>query len=181
MDQDAPCVGLGLRNIVFDVDPAIPRKRAHLPLPNFGPCILWPNGWMDEDAALYGSRPRLRPHCTRRGPSSRKKGTAAPPLFSAHVYCGHVRPSQLLLSSCILAKCLLAGWGTSSPRTRDGRPRAGYMRDAGFHTSVAVAAQQPGSKSCRLYCMRRAPGARQGTRSGLWRSCSSTLRRSGNA
>jgi len=23
------------------------------------------------------------------------------PLFSAHVYCGHGRPSQLLLSSCI--------------------------------------------------------------------------------
>jgi len=31
--------------------------------------------------------------------SSREKGTA-PPLFSAHVYCGHGRPSQLLLSSC---------------------------------------------------------------------------------
>jgi len=34
-----------------------------------------------------------------RGPSSRERGTAAP-LFSAHVYCGHGRPSQLLLSSC---------------------------------------------------------------------------------
>jgi len=29
----------------------------------------------------------------------RERGTAAP-LFSAHVYCGHGRPSQLLLSSC---------------------------------------------------------------------------------
>jgi len=34
------------------------------------------------------------------------------------------------------------------------------MRDAGFHTLVAVAAQQSGSKSCGLYCMGRAPGAR---------------------
>jgi len=25
---------------------------------------------------------------------------SATPLFSAHVYCGHGRPSQLLLSSC---------------------------------------------------------------------------------
>ena len=25
---------------------------------------------------------------------------APPPLFSAHIYCGHGRPSQLLLSSC---------------------------------------------------------------------------------
>jgi len=31
-----------------------------------------------------------------------KRGTAAPPLFSAHVQCGHGRPSQLLLSSCYL-------------------------------------------------------------------------------
>ena len=50
-----------------------PEKKAH---PIFGPCLLWPNGWMDEDAAWYGSRPRRRPHCTRQGPSSRKRGTA---------------------------------------------------------------------------------------------------------
>jgi len=67
----------------------------------FGPCLLWPNGWMDEDAAWYGSKPRPRPHCTRLGLSSRERGTAAPPLFSAHVYCGHGHPSQLLLSSCL--------------------------------------------------------------------------------
>ena len=53
---------------------------------------------MDEDAAWYGSRPRPRPHSTRRRPSSRDRAQQ-PPLFSAHVYCGHSRPSQLLLSS----------------------------------------------------------------------------------
>jgi len=47
-------VGLGLHDIVFDVDPVTPRKRAHPPHPIFGPCLLWPNGWMDEDAAWYG-------------------------------------------------------------------------------------------------------------------------------
>jgi len=72
-------VGLGLRDIVFDVDPATPRKRDTHPHPIFGPCLLWPNDWMDEDAAWYGGRPRPRPHCTRRGPSSRERGTAAPP------------------------------------------------------------------------------------------------------
>jgi len=72
-------VDLGLRNVVFDVDPATPRKKGHThPHPIFGPCLLWPNGSMDEDAAWYGSRPWPRPHCTRRGPSSRKRGTAAP-------------------------------------------------------------------------------------------------------
>jgi len=30
----------------------------------------------------------------------RERGTAAPHLFAAHVYCGHGRPSQLLLNSC---------------------------------------------------------------------------------
>jgi len=37
MDQDATCteVGLGLRDIVFDVDPATPQKRHTHPHPNF--------------------------------------------------------------------------------------------------------------------------------------------------
>jgi len=80
--------------------PSYPQKKGHThPYPMFGPCLLWPNGWMDEDAAWYGSRPRPRPHSTRRGPSSRERGTAAP-FFSDRVYCGHGRPSQLLLSCC---------------------------------------------------------------------------------
>jgi len=52
MDQDATWteVGLGLRNIVFDVDPATPRKKGTPTPRNCGPCLLWTNGWMDEDA-----------------------------------------------------------------------------------------------------------------------------------
>jgi len=30
------------------------------------------------------------------------KWAQQPPPFSAHVYCGHGRPSQLLLSSCVI-------------------------------------------------------------------------------
>jgi len=67
--------------------------------PIFGPRLLWPNGCMDQDATWYRAKPRPTRHCTRRGPSSRERGIAAP-LFSAHVYCGHGRPSKLLLSSC---------------------------------------------------------------------------------
>ena len=29
------------------------------------------------------------------------------PLFSAHVYCGHGRPSQLLLSSCYISRLII--------------------------------------------------------------------------
>jgi len=93
-------VGLGPGDFVFDGDPAIPRKKGRPTLTQFfGPCLLWLNGWMDEDATWYGSRPGPRPHCIRRGPSSPRKGHSSP-LFLAHVYCGHGRPSQLLLSSC---------------------------------------------------------------------------------
>jgi len=74
-------VCLGLRDIVFDSDPAPPRKKAHPPHPIFGPCLLWPNGWMDEDATWCGSRPRPRPLCIRRVPSYPRKGHSSPPLF----------------------------------------------------------------------------------------------------
>jgi len=48
----------------------------------FGSCLLLPNGCMDEHTAWYGSRPRPRPHCIRRGPSSPRKGhSTPPPLF----------------------------------------------------------------------------------------------------
>jgi len=40
-------VDLGPGDFVFDGDPAAARKKAH---PIFGPCLLWPNGWMDQDA-----------------------------------------------------------------------------------------------------------------------------------
>jgi len=43
---------------------------------------LWLNGWMDEDATCYGSRPRPRPHYIKRGPSSPRKGHSSPKLGS---------------------------------------------------------------------------------------------------
>jgi len=58
-----------------------PEKRAHPPSPNFGPCSLWPNGWMDEDAAWYGSRSRRRPHIVLDGVLASEKGAQRPLLF----------------------------------------------------------------------------------------------------
>ena len=55
---------------------------------------------MDEDATWYGRRPQPRPHYVRGGPSSPLRNGHSTPRLSAHVYCGHGRPSQLLLSSC---------------------------------------------------------------------------------
>jgi len=79
-------VGLGPGDFVFDRDPVASIKRAqHHPI--FGPCILCPNGWMDQDATWYRGKPWFRRHCVRWvRSSSALKG--AQPQFSAHVYCG---------------------------------------------------------------------------------------------
>ena len=55
---------------------------------------------MDEDATWYGRRPQPRPHYVRWGSSSPLRNGHSTPRLSAHVYCDHGRPSQLLLSSC---------------------------------------------------------------------------------
>jgi len=48
-------VGLGPGHIVLDRDSALlPKKRAEPPI--FGPFLLWPNSWMHQAAAWYGSR-----------------------------------------------------------------------------------------------------------------------------
>ena len=43
--------------------------------------VLWPNGWMEQDAAWYGDRSWPRPHCIRWGPSSPRRVAQQPPLF----------------------------------------------------------------------------------------------------
>ena len=57
-------VGLGPGHNVLDGDPA-PFRKGDISLPTFGPCLLWPNGWIDQDATWYGGRPRPRRHCVR--------------------------------------------------------------------------------------------------------------------
>ena len=51
-------VGLGPSHIVLDGDPAPLPKGAQPPI--FSLCLMWPNGWMDQDAILYGDRPLPR-------------------------------------------------------------------------------------------------------------------------
>ena len=61
-------VGLGPGDFVLDGDPAPSRKRGRSPQ-IFGPCLLWPNGWMDQDGTWHGGRPQPRGLCVRLGPS----------------------------------------------------------------------------------------------------------------
>ena len=65
----------------------LPSPKRGRSTPIFGPCLLWPNGWMDQDGTWYGGRPQLRRLCVRWGPSPLpQKGRSI--QFSARVYCG---------------------------------------------------------------------------------------------
>jgi len=85
-------VGLSPGDFVLDGDQAgtLPQKWTEPSSPIFGPFLLWPNGWMHQDATLYGCGPQPRGLCVRWRPSPPlQKGGGAPlSKFSAHVYCG---------------------------------------------------------------------------------------------
>jgi len=71
-------VGLGSGHIVLDGDPAPLTKKGQRPQ-ICGLFLLWPNGWMHQDATCYGGRPMPWPQCARWGRSSLpKKGAEAP-------------------------------------------------------------------------------------------------------
>jgi len=58
------------------------QKGGRASSPNFSPCLLWPNGWMDQDGTWHGGGPRSRPHSARWETSSLpQKGGRAPPIF----------------------------------------------------------------------------------------------------
>ena len=61
-------VGLGPGDFVSDGDPVrLPKKGAEPPI--FGPYLLWPNDWIDQDGTWHGGGPRSRRHCAGWGPS----------------------------------------------------------------------------------------------------------------
>ena len=67
-------VGLRPGDFVLHGDPAPPQ-----PVQIFGPCLLRPNGWMDEGGTWHGGRPQSRRLCVRWGPSTLpQKGGRAP-------------------------------------------------------------------------------------------------------
>jgi len=68
------CLGPG--DIVLDGQLST-QKRGTAPL--FGPCLLWPNGKMDQDATWYGGRPLCPGRILLDGdPAPPKKGRKSP-------------------------------------------------------------------------------------------------------
>jgi len=82
-------VGHDPSDIVLHGDnPAPPPQKGAQPL-IFRPCLLWPNGCMDQDATWYEGRPRPRPHCVRWGPSSPSlKREHSSPQILGPCFCG---------------------------------------------------------------------------------------------
>jgi len=78
------------------------QKKADLPTQFLAQYLLLPNGWMDWMKTPLGTEVDLGPgHIVLDGdPAASRKGHGSPRSPSAHVYCFHGRPSQLLLSSC---------------------------------------------------------------------------------
>jgi len=77
-------VGFSPGDFVLDGDQLGPlpptKKGGGAPaLPIFGPFLLWPNGWMHQDATCYGGRPQPRGLFIRLEPSPfPKKGAETP-------------------------------------------------------------------------------------------------------
>jgi len=82
-------VGLGPGDFVLDGDPAesspAPKKERSRAI--LGPCLLWPNGWMDQDGTWHGGDACSWPYCLHGDPAPLPKRRQSP-QFSAHFYCG---------------------------------------------------------------------------------------------
>ena len=112
------CLGPG--HHLLHGDPAAPPKkkggRAHQP-PIFGSCLLWPNGWMDQDATWCRGRLRSRRHCVRWGSRSPKRGHNTP-HFSTHVCCGQTTvwtKMPLGTEVNLISRPHCVRWGSTTP------------------------------------------------------------------
>jgi len=127
-------VGLIKMPLALDGAPGLRLKKGGgRSLPVFGPCMLWPNGWMDQDVTWYRGRPRSRWHCVRSGPSSSLKGAQKPPLFGP---------------------CLLwsNGWMDQDITWYGGRPRTRpHCVWWGFSSPTERGTAPPTSRPCLLW------------------------------
>ena len=82
MHQNATCYGARPRprRLCVRWRPSSPVSKKGAEPPIFGPCLLWPNGWMDEAGTWHGGRPQPRRLCVRWGCSPLPtKGVEPPP------------------------------------------------------------------------------------------------------
>jgi len=73
-------VGLIPGDFVLDGDPVPSPKRGQSPQ-IFSQCLLWPNGWMDQDGTWHGGRPQPRVFMLDGDQVPLPKKGAEPPIF----------------------------------------------------------------------------------------------------
>jgi len=71
-------LGLGPGDLVLDGDPSSPPQKGERSPQIFDPCLLRPNGWMDEAGTWHGDRPQPRRLCVRWEPSPLPKKRRSP-------------------------------------------------------------------------------------------------------
>jgi len=99
-------VGIGPGDFVFDEDPATPRTEGTPTTTQFLAHVYCGQtaGWMKTPLGTevdLGSGHIVLDVV----PALREQAQQTPAIFSARVYCGHGRRSQLLLSSCYIYIC----------------------------------------------------------------------------
>jgi len=88
-------------------------------VPDFGPCLLWPNCWMDQDFTCYGGRPRPRRHCIKWGPSSHLEGAQPSNFWPMSIVAKRLDGSRWhLVRRYTSAQATLCSRGPSSPAER---------------------------------------------------------------
>jgi len=73
-------VGFSPGDFVLDGDRTPSPQRGGVPS-IFGPCLLWPNGCMDQHATWYRGRPWPTRRCIRCRPSFPSPKGVQPPIF----------------------------------------------------------------------------------------------------
>jgi len=121
-------LGLGPGHIVLDGDTSPPKKGAQPPI--FGPCLLWPNSWMDQAGTWYGDRTQPRQHCV----PVKKRGHSKYPT-SWTIYCVQT-----------------AGWIKMPLGTDVGLGRGHMVLDGDPAPKLQKGTQQHPHFSVRVYC-----------------------------
>jgi len=100
--------GLGPGHIVLAI---YPQKGGSSP--HFSAHVLWPNGWIDQDATWYGGRPRPRWHCVRWGPAPPLKRDTAPTFRPISIVAKRLDGSRCHL---VRPRPHCVRWGPICPR-----------------------------------------------------------------
>jgi len=125
----------------------LPQKGAEPPCPIFGPSLLWPNGWMDQDGTWRGGRPWSRPHCARWGLRAPlpKRGQNPAPIFGPFLLWpnGCMHQDTTWYGGMPQPRRHCVRWGPSSLSPKGAQPPPNFL-------SMSVVPKRPDELRCHL-------------------------------